>query len=646
MKKILIHLSLLLLLLSSILLQAQTESYDAEYLKLVKEYTLNEDGSTEFHYFKEIKLNTYFAFHRLFGETFIVYNPEYQELKINEAFTVMADGKKVIAPANAFNEVLPGFARDIPAYNHLREMVVTHTGTEIGCVITLDYTIRTKPGFQPQGFQPQGFQPGGFQPGGFQPFFGSEEIGDIVPIKDLTIIINVPQNLELKHRMLNNRTAPSVTESNGKKVFTWSLRDVKALSHAANQDPDQKQILFFTMAKDMTQAFYAFVNQDAFKSQPGPEISKRVDAAVKDKPADLDKILALQTVVIDELKLADIPLIYSGYKVRTPAAVWKSANATSLEKAILLAEMLKLANINAYPVATVSNGWYSTEMGNPAVFDGYMVQANPRETGRIYLSVTQKQSQNLIFDVQDKTMIQLDGAIESMRTFKEKGEVNLLEMEGKIRQGDRETGGQGDMETGRHGDKETWRLGELEIEMSGICNPYYKLRKDSSYVKNMISGDFPASSIKTIEQDQIAELKSKYLITKNQEPITNIYNGFLYLDLPRFKTGFDAWNLVQFTTAGDTPVKLDFPLKEEYSYEVSLTADYVLFTPPVEINIKNDLGELVINISQSGSTVKIERSWEIYKDVVTADLMDEFKEMILAWEKADYKKIVIKNDPR
>ena len=82
--------------------------------------------------------------------------------------------------------------------------------------------------------------------------------------------------------------------------------------------------------------------------------------------------------------------------------------------------MLKMANINACPVATVTNGWYSAEMGNPAVFDGYLVQVNPKETGRIYLSVNQKQSQNLIYDVQDKTMIQLDGAIESMRTFKEK----------------------------------------------------------------------------------------------------------------------------------------------------------------------------------------------------------------------------------
>ncbi len=630
MKKSIITTILALIVFQFNNLNAQTESYDAEYLKLVKEYTLNDDGSYEFHYFKEIRLNTHFAFHRLFGETFIVYNPAYQELKINEAFTVMADGKKIVAPANAFNEVLPGFARDIAAYNHLREMVVTHTGTEVGCVITLDYTIKTKAGFLPF-------------------FFGSEEIGDVVPIKDMSIIVKVPQDKELKHRMLNNRIAPEVTEADGRKVFTWKLKDVKALPHTANQDVERKEILFFSTAKDMTQAFYAFVNQDAFKIQPGSEISRRVEAAVKGKKTDLDIIMALQEVVIDELKYADILMIYSGYKARTPDVAWQSANATSLERAILLAGMLKLANINACPVAVVTNGWYSTEMGNPAVFDGYMVQVNPKETGRIYLSVNQKQSQNLIYDVQDKTLIQLDGAIESMRTFKEKPVGSRMEMEAKLRLEDGKTGGLEDGKTGGLEDGKTGGLedgmtvgGEVEIEFEGAVNPYYRLKKDSSYVKNLLSGDLPGSSIKNIEEKKLSELTSAYLLTWNPESGTRNYDGYLFFELPRFKTGMDSWNLSQFTASGNVPVRLDFPLIEEYSYSVVIPSDYVLFTPSVEVSIKNDLGDLEIGISQSGSTVKVERSWELYKDVISPDLMDEFKTMILEWEKADYRKIVLK----
>ena len=631
MKKSYFVIFLAVYFLTPLFLKAQTDNYDAEYLKLVKEYSLNADGSYDFHYHKEIKLLTCFSFHRLFGETFIVYNPEFQELKINEAYTVMADGKKVVTPANAFNEVLPGFARDVAEYNHLREMVVTHTGTEVGAVITLDYTIKTKAGFLPF-------------------FFGSEDIEDIVPIENLNIIVKVPVDATLQYRMHNFREDPGLNgvrgglynnEQAGQNVYNWTFRNVPALSHSANQDPEQKVCLLFSTSKEMMYAYFAFVNQEAFKSKLSSEILHRADAVVKDKKNDLDIILALQEVVIDEVKYADIPLAFTGYKVRTPSVAWQSANATSLEKAILLSEMLKAANINACPVATVPNGWYSSEMGNPAVFDGYLVQVNPKETGRIYLSVNQKQAQNLMYDVQDKTMIQLDGAIESMRTFKEKPVACKLGMEAKLRLGDVETVGHGDKETGGLEDEETVG-GEVEMEMEGIVNPYYRLRKDSSYVKTMLAGDISSANIEKIERNKLSELKSEYEITTVPLSIKTDYQGYIFFDLPRFKNGFDSWNLVQFTGSGDTPVRLDFPLTENYEHEVVLPSDYSLFTPPVEISIKNDLGDLYISISQSGQTVKIDRSWTLFHDVITSDMMDEFKEMILAWENVNYRKVALK----
>jgi len=588
-------------------LKAQTDNQDAEYIKIVKEYILNQDGSYDYHYRKELKLLTYFSFQRLYGETFIAYNPEYQKLKINEAYTVMADGKKVIAPENAFNEVLPGFARDIADYNHLREMVVTHTATEIGCVITLDYTIQTAKGFLPF-------------------FFGMEEIGESAPVKDLRIIIRMPLNLSLQYKMLNSRTAPEISELGEQLTYLWNFRNVKALPRSANQDPERKANLIFSAAKDMTWAYFSFVNQPAFKSSLSPEISHRVEAVTKEKKNDLDIILALQEVVINEVKLVDVPLVYTGYKVRIPSVVWNSANANSLEKAILLAEMLKLANINACPVATMPVGWYSRDMGNLATFDGYLVQVNPKETGRIYLSVNQKQSQNLIYDVLDKTLIQLDGAIESMRTFQEKPETNLLQMEAKLKLNDDKT-----------------VSGEMDLRMEGIVNPYFRLKKDSSFAKTLITGDIPATQMETIEQKQLSELKSKSLITNTPIPIKQDYQGFIFFELPRYKTGFDAWNLNQFSGSGTTPVKLDYHLWENYKYQVQIPSGYELFTPPVDLEIKNMLGELKIQISQSGQTITIVRSYENSHDVITSDNMDEFRSMLTAWENVNWRKIVIRS---
>ena len=587
-------------------LSAQTTDQDAEYQKIVKEYTLNRDGSYDFHYRKELKLLTYFSFQRLYGETFIVYNPKYQQLKINEAYTVMADGKKVMAPENAFNEVLPGFARDVAAYNFLREMVVTHTATEIGALITLDYTIHTSGGYLPV-------------------FFGQEEIGEAAPVKDLELIIHLPADVTLQYRMLNNRTAPEITEANGQRTYRWSVLGLPALPRTSNQDPERQAMLQFSIAKDMPFAYFAFVNQLAFKETIGPEASKRAEKETKDKTDDLDKIFALQALVIDELKLVDIPLEYTGYKVRPPQEIWQSANATPLEKAILLSKMLVAAGINAYPVATAPNGLYNNDMGNLAVFDDFLVQVNPKKMGRIYLSVNQKQSQNLIYDLLDKTIILLDPAMESMRTFQEKPEQNMLKMEADLKVS-----------------ADKMISGSIELSAEGIVNPYFRIYKDSSYVKNMLTGDIPGSKIGKPGLEKLSSLKTEAEMAVDDTEIKTSYDGYLFFVLPRFRTGFDSWNLYQYAGSGTTPVKFEHHLWEEYTYKITLPDGYSLFTPPVDMYFKNVLGVLSIKISQKGNDVSIYREFELSHDVVTSNNMDALKEMIKAWENGEWRKIVLK----
>ncbi len=65
-------------------------------------------------------LFTHTAMNGTYGESFIVYNPQYQELKINSSYTKQKDGTIIKTPDNAFVEVLPRNAADAPAYNHLK----------------------------------------------------------------------------------------------------------------------------------------------------------------------------------------------------------------------------------------------------------------------------------------------------------------------------------------------------------------------------------------------------------------------------------------------------------------------------------------------------------------------------------------------
>ena len=134
---------------------------EARYGLVSEEWTLNPDGSREYRYQMELTLFTHTAMNNTYGETFIAYDPKYQQLKINEAYTKQKDGTIIRTPENAFVEVLPSYAADAAYYNRLKEMVVVHTGLELGATIYLDYTIQTKAGYldnQPRrGFRVRGF---------------------------------------------------------------------------------------------------------------------------------------------------------------------------------------------------------------------------------------------------------------------------------------------------------------------------------------------------------------------------------------------------------------------------------------------------------------------------------------------------------
>ena len=138
MKKIYyIYVCLGVLLLTALPAKAASE---AEFGKLAKTYTLHKDGSQEMRVYKELTLFTHAAVNGLYGESFIVYNPAYQELKIHESYTRQKDGKIVKTPENAFVEVLPAAAADAPAYkgsDYLFGLLGYHTSrlfARAGCI--------------------------------------------------------------------------------------------------------------------------------------------------------------------------------------------------------------------------------------------------------------------------------------------------------------------------------------------------------------------------------------------------------------------------------------------------------------------------------------------------------------------------------
>lgn len=119
---------------------------DAIYKLLRHSYTLNENGTVDYNYRKEVTIlrNHALTAYAWLGESFITYNPAFETLNINECYTIRPDGSKVEMPKAGYIEQLPSCCTDCGRYNNLRELAIVHTGMEIGCTIVLDYTIHRK----------------------------------------------------------------------------------------------------------------------------------------------------------------------------------------------------------------------------------------------------------------------------------------------------------------------------------------------------------------------------------------------------------------------------------------------------------------------------------------------------------------------
>ena len=323
---------LLLMVCCSISVSAAVE---AEYKKLAKSWTLNEDGSQEFRYNMELTLFTHAAMNSKYGESFIVYNPQYQTLTINESYTKQKDGSIIKTPANAFVEVLPRNAADAPAYNQLKEMVVVHTGLELGATIYLDYTVTSKPGYLPE-----------------LDIF--EIIQQSSPVREYTFTLATPTNKTVSYTLTNSKVKAIVKEDAKKRVTSWTMRNVPQLSTSANVQVSNGDIPFLaaTTYADAKTALSTLNNQ---MDTVNDNIQTLVAEVTKGVSSNENKIQKIVEFVGNELSFNSLTLQQTGYRFRPVSEVLATAYGTEAEKANLLAMMLKTAGLRAevvigYPV--------------------------------------------------------------------------------------------------------------------------------------------------------------------------------------------------------------------------------------------------------------------------------------------------------
>jgi len=606
MKKSIIPISffgIFLSLFSSV--PAQEVNHDAVYLQLTKEYTLNPDGSMDYRLIKKQKLLTYRAFHNLYGETFIVYNPVFQQLKINEAYTLMADGKKVPVPENAFNEVLPGFAANAPAYNVLREMVVTHTGLERDAVVYLDYNIHTDNGTIPA-------------------LMGSEVLAENEPIDNLEVVVRIPRSQPLFYHSFQNAGLPQKTEVGPFQVYTWKSKDIPAILVDERQ-PGGLELyprLVFSTSEGHQQMGLFLMEQPAFQYQLSEPMMSEIDTLVNAITNKADLVLKIQQKVVNDFRLYPVPLKVVAYRCRTAQQTWSSNGGTSLEKAVLLAALLKRTGIEACPVGIIRTAGFAEEVGTLSDIDEFAVKVTSKELGDPVLSVTGLNPANLSQSMTGRTFM-LFNPDKKVSFFKSGKPESTIEYTGTFIVS-----------------SDPKLTGEISILLKGNAYPYLALTRDKNKIKNSISGSIRSKDFTELKSSSLELLSGLQTFTVQSDHPFRKDSNYYYFSLPSVNTGVAGWGIKTLSSQREAPFEIPSPAEETYIMRFTLPSGFKIFTPLKKIAITNNAGAFLWEVRFEEGKLEVKRRIEFSKQVISVQDYPDFKILMDYWNNPHYCEMI------
>jgi hypothetical protein len=581
---------LLLIVLASCSSPITKEQKDADavYLKQVKEYTLNADGSYSYHYYHKLLYNSYLSINRFYGETFVVYNPAYQSLKINKSETTMADGKKVDSPQNAFNEVLPSSAADAPYYNNLREMVITHVGLERGAVVELDYEVQTKAGFTPF-------------------LFDRVNLCESSPVKEVEVIVRVPKRVKLNYNLLNQPQGLTCKQSTQGEfeIYSWKTYNLSAISH----EPLQIEGLT-TYPTLMFSTVDLLVGFDYLKGNLTKNLAPHESATklLKNEAKGWKRVDFISSYVVSNINTYGVSPVITGFRFRSPDDVWQSNGGTEGEKAILLASLLKLAGIKAEVVVAGYPSFFSSEVGAISLFDKFWVKVELDGETRIISAVEEHYKvpgQRICVAISDDIKkASFDKAPKPSLNFTLNAELNISSS-GMI-------------------------SGKVDV-----------LQKSFDDTKSILSG-ISTADYSPVKNSDAKE--SSYSISFKDSYHAEKVDGLYIFTLPNLTQGIESVGIGDMSLNRLTAIEIPGSINEEYSFTIKLPKGLTLISPINQSLVENGWGSCSITQTAKDDKVLITRKLAIKEAIISPENYNNFRQIVSLWNDKNLNKVVLKSE--
>ncbi len=575
-KKIILYIFILIVSFSL----SASSKFDAEYLKKSVLYKLNADGSSMMEYHSIVKLHSYRATNRLFGESFIKYNPDFQKLEILISETKMKDGKKVKSPKNAYNEVLPYRAKKFPNFAGLKEMVVTHVGIERGAIIEFKYRLYTKPGFNTY-------------------FSGLEYLSDQFPVNELNIKVIFPK--EKKINFYLNKHNKLLKKNTDGDFVEYSLA-LKSISQF-NKEPISEMsrgCFIFTEAKNWAKIF-----PDRYTKEDIP--ISLLKPFKKTTSSDMEKLFKVQKLIVSDFDHCKLEQKIIGNRVRKIKKVYNSNYATSLEKAYLLSGVLNSAGIKNELMFLITKDVFNKDIPTLLAVKNYYIKITDKCKTPVFLDPVHLQNGPIPKSIYGQSLYNLDtGKFETIK--KSDYSKNKISISGDIK---------------LKGEKYN---GKLLIMISGNYYNYRASATGKKYIKKSLSKFFNVSKITALKILNLSvnsikaeiELEGKFLKQLNKGYF--VLKGFNYSPVLK-KNSYLKKRISPIVLNSAHGIEINLNIK----YDNNMTIDFMAKKEQIE----NEFGVFINSVKEvSKGKINIKYYRGIKKSVIEADKYIYIKDIL------------------
>lgn len=331
--------------------EASAPNPDAVIEEWKQSWTQNADGSIVYHEKKQVRLHHDRAYGE-FADPRITFNKATDKVEIITAHVRRPDGRIVETPDYSKNEVSPRGPAGWPAFADIRQLVLTLSGIEPGCLVELEYRVTTSAA-------------------GATPLCGDIRVGHRYPIKRREVVVAAPKDtpLRIERFPAEGADAGQVAGGGGEARFQWenvpAREDEPAGPAWQSREP---RLVFSTLGGAATWAARRWQRIESAADE-SPLIARLATEWTKDVTEPAEKLRAIQERLAASFDFVDFDVAWRPPQLRRASQVLESNYGLPEEATALSLALARAAGVSVrYAVLVDGDAWVES-----APQDGFVI---------------------------------------------------------------------------------------------------------------------------------------------------------------------------------------------------------------------------------------------------------------------------------